>query len=371
VQFVSYAAYKLGSKHFSSQVGYSSDVDLVLFRDSVSEGEDAVRRRSSSAHISAAYVLDHTARREVDETIAFHNQFERGKKTTKKYPGVAEARGRRKKNQLQNDHFANAEGKKVLEIAAADETPFNGPATTLFLDDGGYVHAEIKPYIHVTERTEQKLFKDKNVFSTPAAKAVSRFSPEGRFQRLTARQKDELYRAMHSQHLTDLINDLEKQFSGFITDAKIHGEEGPDMTFVVQTEAKHAATCRLQLNLLDSYCRLVCHCVAAFYGLLSISEGCEGYRVTIVTFPSTKQDKTYVTVPPIPGQQLLEFLSNRKRSTPKPECLRSPSPPPTFVLGSEEGNGSSPDTSPTAPQPSFKKKRGRKVRPTDRVMQNA
>lgn len=307
VQFHTYELFRHGSRQVQSRsVGYSSDGDLVLYKDQyamvVSDSELAV----SGVAIDGAVCLNPGARRPLsDAEAALGPKHVKGSRF-KKYPGVRAPKNRKIRNRLMNDHFANEFSRKLYDAcvdnADVDRDLEMGDLTRpTFPKLNKHVRDLV---VHVDEDKERRELERRGVFSTPSLDAAPNpmltdpNSGEYRFNQLNARLKEELKNALSSEFLTQQIIDLEAYFTEYI---KNPPEEDHPMTFQFR----------------DGYGRLVCHGVAAYYSLVSRSQeggsgAIEEKKKTVVSFPK----KSGARRVELPKQTLLATLQRRQGRSP-------------------------------------------------------
>lgn len=284
VQFHTFELFRHGSRQVQSRsVGYSSEGDLVLYKDeyalAVSDSELAV----SGVAIDGAVCLNPAARRPLSDVEATLEAKKIKGSRFKKYPGVRCPKNRKIRNRLMNDHFATAYAKKLQDAcvdfadidAALEMEEFTRPTFPTLTK---HVHQLV---VHVDEDKERQELQRRGVYSTPPLApatnpiVVDVNSGDYRFNQLNSRLKDELKNALGSEFLTQQIVDLEAYFADYIRNPPVD-----DQPMIFQFR--------------DGYGRLVCHGVAAYYNLVSKSEEAHGAasvvaggapKSTIVSFP--------------------------------------------------------------------------------------
>jgi hypothetical protein len=312
VTFRSYAVFQHGKhKIVERSVGYTSDSDLVLYKDechvadSSDQGgtSDAAARSGTSDHnrfvrrhvdVTAACVLNPHARPRSPHADADHPVPKGGweKKMAKmtKYPGVKNPKNRKVKNRLCNDHMATLDGRDIFLLAdgGASEDEPSRQREALF----GPVPATIRHLLHKSEDEQRRVMEELGVVDSALCSLANadphtngqlpdKESGAFRYSQLSTRLKSELSHAIATtDFMPGFIADLEDRFVRLIA-------AGPGKRETVQCH--------------DGYGRLICHGVAAYYFLSSQSETTrEGDRVTVVATPKKQV--------PLPDQTLLSYV---------------------------------------------------------------
>lgn len=302
VRFHAYALYRHGSRAIVTQsVGYSSDGDLVLQRQDVSESDSDMIAHRVRSEVGGAVCLDPTARRPLTDTEAASSKKINASKL-KKYPGVKCPKNRKIRNRLRNDHFANPFAREVYNAVCEDSGTDEGEmqARPVFAQ----APSTLTSLLHKDEDVQMAALERKGVSPllrpSAAPAEADPNSPEARFLLLSAKLRDELKRALGSEVLTALIVELEKRFAAFIT------RSGGSSRAASNPEADGDDRKPLTIEGLDGYGRLICHGVAAFYKLNSQSADADnGERVTQVTMPKKAANVQ------LPTSTLLEFMKRR------------------------------------------------------------
>ena len=118
IRFHAYELFRHGKHQIhSNSVGYSSDGDLVMVREEISEVSDAdgsVRRRLCA--IGSAVCLNPAAKRPLtDDDVAQGVSLQSLR--FRKYPGIKCPKNKKIRNRIMNDHFATIEARKIYDEA--------------------------------------------------------------------------------------------------------------------------------------------------------------------------------------------------------------------------------------------------------------
>lgn len=306
VQFHTFEMFRHGSRQVQSRsVGYSSDGDLVLYKDQyamiVSDSEIAV----AGVAIDAAVCLNPAARRPMSDAEAVLGPRITKGSRFKKYPGVRAPKNRKIRNRLMNDHFANEVSRKIYN-ACVDQA---GEIRDLEMEDltkptFPKLNKQVSEMVlHVDEDKERRDLERRGIFMTPPLDAapnpmlIDPNSGEYRFNQLNARLKDELKNAIGSEFLTQQIIDLEAYFSEYISRPP---KDDQPMAFQFR----------------DGYGRLVCHGVAAYYNLVSRSHEAQSENEKKTTLVSLPKRSAKVRPVELPSQTLLVTLQKRQGRSP-------------------------------------------------------
>lgn len=277
VHFHTYDLFKHGKHQIHSRsVGYSSDGDLVMMREDLSEVSDVDSIVRKKTVIYEPTVLNPRAQAPLTDSELQSRYYRRFKK---KYPGIRAPRNKKIRNRLMNDYFASEDARRLLDQAreyresAVDEAPkpFFGPLPRELESTFDVIRDE-------EVRAAQKYWSPAQ---KPVAPPLHPDSAEARLQLLNTRLRAELQRALNSEFLANQIQDLEAEFTRFLR----RGDA--DETLV--------------LHFRDGYGRLVCHGIAAYYCLISktvASEDAEGTKLTYVNFPKAKTKAAPPLAPP-------------------------------------------------------------------------
>ncbi|EPY22793.1 hypothetical protein STCU_08126 [Strigomonas culicis] len=311
MHFHTYDVYRHGKhKIVSRSVGYSSEGDLVVNREDISEPSDVdmgFNRKVTT--LCDATVLDPRARRPLTDTeLGSHRKIKINRPRYKKYPGIHAPRNKKLRNRLLNDHFASEMGREILAQARAqrakDGVLADSPAVApTFADLPPEVLAAFDLEGEAQERAMERLGVAPTVHRRHEASSapVDVDAPEYRFHLLNTRLRGELQHALNSEYLTKQIEDLEALFVEYI-------QRGP-------TEES------LVFHFRDGYGRLVCHGVATYYQLVSESRlSADGsVKHTYVCLPRSK--KTRVRTTTLPHLPLLHLLYSKKKLLPQKHSL--------------------------------------------------
>ncbi|CUE71570.1 Hypothetical protein, putative [Bodo saltans] len=314
VQFHTYEMFRHGSRQVQSRsVGYSSDGDLVLYKDQyamiVSDSEIAV----AGVSIDSAVCLNPAARRPLTDAEAdLQPRYVKGSRF-KKYPGVRAPKNRKIRNRLMNDHFATEISRKIYD-ACVDHAGMDRDLEMEDLTRPTFpkLSKQMRDLVvHVDEDKERHELERRGIYATPPLDAapnpmlIDPNSGEYRFNQLNARLKDELKNALGSEFLTQQIIDLEAYFSEYVTHPP---KDDQPMAFQFR----------------DGYGRLVCHGVAAYYNLVSRSQDgacADEKKTTLVSLPKRSAKERRVE---LPSQSLLVTLQRRQGRS--PVLIGAPSP---------------------------------------------
>lgn len=318
VQFHTFELFRHGKRQVQSRsVGYSSDGDLVMFKDKYAMVSDSDGELVQDAGVAVdhAVCLNPAARRPLSETEAQLAPSKIKAPRFRKYPGIKCPKNRKVRNRLMNDHFSNQFARKIFEACQQnvdldtqlqDEDLSRPVFPSLSRDISSRV-------VHVEEDRERREFERLGVQLTPPLHpanppVLDPNSGEARFQALNSKLRDELRNALGSEFLTQQIVDLETYFTRYITGKLLEHEGGntsDDAPMVFQFR--------------DGYGRLVCHGVAAYYNLISTSRTTEaGDRQTVVSLP--KKSGTVA----LPTQTLMQVLCRRNGRSPVMSGAPSP-----------------------------------------------
>lgn len=251
VQFHTYSVFRHGARKIVARsVGYASDGDLVIHRFDVAERSESNNEsfpniKLKTTEIHDAVCLDYKARRPMtdgeEEYLRRTKQI--NKKKHRKYPGVKAPRNKKIRQRLMNDAvtatddfkqaFARAERRFAAERAArgdvSDSESSNGSDEYKLRARGAFQN--VPPRYHKLmhqDEDKQTAFLDKIGVShdpsqnansskaTPVSGPIDPNSAEGRFNLLNTRLRDEAKRALVSEYLTGLINELDQDFSDYI-----------------------------------------------------------------------------------------------------------------------------------------------------------
>lgn len=315
VHFHTYDVYRHGKRQIHSRsVGYSSDGDLVMTREDLSEPSDVdngFTRRTTV--ISEPTVLDPRARRPLtDSEVNRSHKLHLNRPRYKKYPGVRAPRNRKLRNRLQNDYFATEFARKILDAArerresGLDDT--NVEPRKSFVDLPGAVRNAFDMKDDAQERELQRLGVQMSPAGNYVAPPRDPDSADARFQALNLRLRGELQHALNSEFLTQQIEDLEVGFREFIK----RGETTESLVY----------------HFRDGYGRLVCHGVAAYYQLVSESRLAPGSGETKLTYVALpKSRKTGVRVVNLPYTPLIQVLRGNRTLIPARHCLSANNTP--------------------------------------------
>lgn len=274
VHFHTYDLFKHGKHQIHSRsVGYSSDGDLVMMREDLSEVSDVDSIVKKKTVIYEPTVLNPRAQAPMTDSELQSRYYRRFKK---KYPGIRAPRNKKIRNRLMNDYFASEDARRILDQAREfRETGGDEVTTKPFF---GPLPKELESTFDVIRDEEVRAAQK---YWSPAQKPVAAplhpDSAEARLQLLNTRLRAELQRALNSEFLANQIQDLEAEFTRFIRRGDM------DETLV--------------LHFRDGYGRLVCHGIAAYYCLISktvASEDKEGTKLTYINFAKAKSK-----VPPV------------------------------------------------------------------------
>lgn len=287
VHFHTYNLFRHGKgKIVSRSVGYSSDKDLVMFREEMSEASDVDTLVKKNTTIYSSTVLNPRSQAPLTDSELQSKRFRRFKK---KYPGIHAPRNRKIRNRLMNDFFATSESRPLLDKArefreeGGDEVvtrPFFGP-----------LPKELEDTFDIIRDEDAQAAERYWTLHPKVAATLDPDSAEARLQLLNTRLRSDLQRALSSEFLSKQIADLEATFTQFIE----RGESGE----------------KLVMRFRDGYGRLVSHGVATYYKLLSTSitvdDGDNG-EVKLVQVGFPKARKGVSPMAPLPLQTLTTAL---------------------------------------------------------------
>ncbi|CAD2215793.1 hypothetical protein AGDE_08378 [Angomonas deanei] len=315
MHFHTYDVYKHGKHHiYSRSVGYSSDGDLVMTREDVSEPSDVdmgiVRK---TTELSDPTVLDPRARRPLtDSEAASKKPKHLNRPRFKKYPGLHAPRNRKLRNRLHNDFFSFGIGREILEKARqyreenGDDDDVELPPS--FADLPQEVLDTFDLEGEEQEKAMERLGIAPRIYNkTAPVVALDVDSADYRFHLLNSRLRGELQHAFSSDFLSAEIEDLEANFVQFIKD----GPSEESLCFYFK----------------DGYGRLVCHGVATYYQLVSSSKMSEdgNHKYTFVAFPkSKKKSAKEINLPHVP---LIRVLRGKSRNLPGKHILSADNTP--------------------------------------------
>jgi hypothetical protein len=324
VKFRQYALYRYGTHHTHCRsVGYSSDGDLVLSREQVSRGAaDSLGIGAPVAsRIDGAVCLVQGEKRGF--SVSDHEGVVK-EAMLPKYPGVKVPKSRRNRNRLRNDHLLTPEAVRrcagvepptaVSRSATIDEDQLSvgagdicGETASVQRTEDAFAVCSKGPVFPSFEEIRPKFLEadmdqEDNLRGTTQPPRWRRSrnggnSPEEEAERrivaMPAKLKAELAGILRSEKLSALVQDLEGRFASLIE----HGD----------------ADSVLCLTLGDGYQRLVCHCTAAYYQLVSNSVTTNGERTTVVALPQSIVERgRSIAQPPLP---LLKAIQLRLQST--------------------------------------------------------
>ncbi|KAH9577566.1 R3H-associated N-terminal domain [Trypanosoma melophagium] len=319
--FHPYELYKHGKhKIHTSSVGYSSECDLVVTREAISEPSDVdlgfVRRR---AEIHKPICLDPKARRPITEAESKKKlRLNSGK--FRKYPGIRAPKNRKERNRLLNDYFATEYARKIRDKYrerkenGEDDGETSPPVRPVF----GNLPSSFYDILDLDEDAQTRALERFGVYQRQGINNNNNIpkdpdSGESRFQGMNSRLRGELIHALNSVFLSQQIDDLERAFINYISE----GNTDKPLTY----------------NFRDGYGRLVCHGVAAYYKLVSESQyQSDGTKITIVSWPKKKKnDRKPLALPHTTLMQLL-----RKKRSDMPNASSLVSTPQTTPFGKPE-----------------------------------
>ncbi|ORC93566.1 uncharacterized protein TM35_000014430 [Trypanosoma theileri] len=307
--FHPYELYRHGkNKIHVSSVGYSSECDLVVTREAISEPSDVdlgfVRRR---AEIHKAICLDPKARRPLTESESQKKKLRLNSGKFRKYPGIRAPKNRKERNRLLNDYFATEYARKIMDKYRErqengdDEGDTSPPVRPVF----GKLPSSFYDILDLDEDAQTRALERVGVYQHPVVNNVPKDpdSGESRFQGMNARLRGELIHALNSEFLSQQIDDLERSFISYIS------EGNPNKP--------------LMYNFRDGYGRLVCHGVAAYYNLVSESQyQPDGTKITVVSWPKKKKKKDCKSLA-LPHMTLMQLLRKKRSDMPNSTSLAS------------------------------------------------
>lgn len=281
VHFHTYDLFRHGKRQIHSRsVGYSSDGDLVMMREDLSEVSDVDTITKRKTMIYEPTVLNPRAQAPLTDSELQSRYYRRFKK---KYPGIKAPRNKKIRNRLMNDFFASEDAKKILDKTREYRETEEGEES-------------VKPFFGPLPKELESTFDvlrddDAKRYWTPHQKPIAPPHPdsaEARLQLLNTRLRGEIQRAFNSEFLARQIEDLEATFSLHIR----RGEVDTSLVFYFR----------------DGYGRLVCHGIAAYYSLLSktVASETNGKKLTYVSFPKGRKGVPHIV--PLPNAPLSSVL---------------------------------------------------------------
>ena len=321
MRFRTYAVFRHGRHRvLSNSVGYSSDGDLVMVREDVSQkalldaSPGEFEKRSTA--IVHAVCLNPSARRPLTDTEQLNEPRSLNAPRFKKYPGIRCPKNKKLRNRLMNDHWATEFLQKIHarkpENDDDDDDDDDASARPAFPESQMF-----QALLHREQDEQFSILEKKGVSPTlrpalaPPEQVRDPNSAEVRFLGLSAKLKEELFHALSSEFLTQQVADLDRYFSEYL---RQKNEDNVPLRFVFR----------------DGYCRLVCHGVAEYYQLVSRSSTePSGLRVTLVSRPSKRSDLQPPSMP------LLQLLYQKKG-----KCNTSPPIGPSTPTGGAAGTSS-------------------------------